>query len=91
MSSSASNGINDGASKSCFCSNNGSLLEEILRFTGQTSWQISQPNTQSPIKGLSSRGIEPRSSIVRNEMQRRLSITYGATQNCQKLKQRLSG
>src|SRR5690606_30313759 len=34
-------------------------------FHGQTSWQMSHPNTRFPISGLSSRGIGPRSSIVR--------------------------
>ncbi len=38
---------------------------ENFRLYGQTSWQISQPNTRVPISGRSSRGIGPRSSIVR--------------------------
>ena len=36
-----------------------------LEFHGQTSWHTSQPNSQSPMPGRSSSGIESRSSIVR--------------------------
>jgi len=39
--------------------------------TGQTCWQISQPKMRLPIKGRSSMGMLPRSSMVRNEMQAR--------------------
>src|SRR5207253_850423 len=45
--------------------------------TGHTSWQMSQPNSQSPSNGRNSRGIGPRCSIVWNDRQRRLSSTYG--------------
>jgi hypothetical protein len=38
---------------------------ENLRVYGQTSWQISQPNTRFVIRLRSSRGIGPRFSIVR--------------------------
>ena len=36
-----------------------------LRFHGHTSWQMSQPNTQSPMAARSSMSMELRSSIVR--------------------------
>src|SRR5207302_5396105 len=41
--------------------------------TGQTSWQMSQPKIRFPINGRNSRGMLPRNSIVRNEIQRVLS------------------
>ena len=34
-------------------------------FTGQASWQRSQPNAQVPISGRSSTGMAPRCSMVR--------------------------
>ncbi|MNE96572.1 hypothetical protein D3C80_1947890 [compost metagenome] len=49
------------------------------RFHGQTIWQSSQPNTRLPIFDRSSTGMGPRNSMVRYEMQRRASSTYGPT------------
>src|SRR4051794_7335110 len=46
-------------------------------FQGHTSWQTSQPNTQSPVPFLRSSGTESRFSMVWYEMQRRASTTYG--------------
>jgi hypothetical protein len=48
------------------------------RFHGQTSWQMSQPKSQSPIGAWNSSAMAPRCSIVRYAMQRRASSAYGA-------------
>src|SRR5260370_22390151 len=53
-----------------------------FRFHGQTSWQISQPQTCRPIGSRNSSGIVPRSSIVKYAMQRLASSTYGSTIAC---------
>ena len=39
--------------------------DSALRFTGHTSWQMSQPKIWFPVRARSSLGIGPRSSIVR--------------------------
>ena len=57
----------------------GSARAGAAALNGQTSWHTSQPNTRVPISGRSSRGIGPRCSIVRYEMQRRASSTNGPT------------
>ena len=62
--------------------NKGSLVGWTWWFTGQTSWHMSHPNTQSPINPRSSFGMDPLDSIVRNEMHRLLSNTYGAIIAC---------
>src|SRR5216683_2514034 len=49
------------------------------RFHGQTSWQISQPNTCRPMGSRSSSAIAPFFSIVRYAMHRDASISRGAT------------
>ncbi len=57
------NSVNDGRSVRGWNSATGDARAK--RFQGQTSRQSSQPNTRSPIRGRSSTGIEPLSSIVR--------------------------
>src|SRR5712692_4497177 len=41
------------------------VVSGAWRFHGQTSWQMSQPNTIRPMAGRNSSGIVPRSSMVR--------------------------
>ena len=55
----------------------GSVAGSARRFQGQTSWQTSQPNSQSPIPACISGGTPPRCSIVQYEMHLRGSNSYG--------------
>ena len=43
----------------------GSDVMGASEFQGQTSWQMSQPNTLVPIAAWNSSGMGPRSSMVR--------------------------
>ena len=46
----------------------GEEVDGAFRFHGQTSWQMSQPNTCAPIPSRKFSGMLPRFSIVRYEM-----------------------
>ena len=59
--------------------NAASPVTGALRFHGHAVWQRSQPNCHSPIRDPSSALVSPRCSMVRYEMHRRASSTYGAT------------
>src|SRR5271157_4405627 len=79
--------------------NSAKVVTGALRLNGQTSWQISQPYTCLPMASRNSSGIFPRNSMVRYEMQRRASSTYGSTsapvgqasRHCRQFPQRSAG
>ena len=58
-------------------SGSGSVRAGAAALNGQTSWHTSQPNTRVPMAMRSSRGMGPRFSMVRYEMQRRASSDIG--------------
>ena len=77
-SSSRASSASGGATNSSRCTSRASRPASANLFQGQTARQSSQPKTRLPIPSRSSGAMCPLCSIVRYEMQRRLSRRYGA-------------